>query len=73
MQPTSAPPNVEMCPKPSSCNQAPDVSLRSTAAIGYMPPERPFPVTMMSGAMPCLVIPQSSPVRIRPVCTSSAM
>ena len=43
------------------------------AAIGYTPPDKPLPVTRMSGSTPCLVMPHSSPVRIRPVCTSSAM
>ena len=73
MQPSSAPPKVEMWPKPSSSSQPAACSLTSTAAIGYMPPEMPLPVTRMSGAMPCLVMPHSSPVRISPVCTSSAM
>ena len=45
----------------------------SVAVIGYIPPDRPLPVTMMSGSMPCLVMPHISPVRISPVCTSSAM
>ena len=44
-----------------------------TAAIGYIPPDRPLPVTRMSGSIPCLVIAHISPVRISPVCTSSAM
>ena len=48
-------------------------SLARTALTGYMPPEMPFPVTRMSGLTPCLVMAHSSPVRMSPVCTSSAM
>ena len=72
MQPTSAPPNVDMCAKPSSVSHPAHRSLTSTAAIGYIPPESPLPVTRRSGAMSCLVMHHSSPVRIKPVCTSSA-
>ena len=43
------------------------------AVMGYIPPDSPLPVTMMSGSMPCLVIAHISPVRIKPVWTSSAM
>ena len=42
-------------------------------AIGYMPPVMPLPMTMMSGSIPAFAIAHISPVRIRPVCTSSAM
>ncbi len=73
MQPSSAPPNVDMCANPSSRSQPAAASLTRTALIGYMPPEMPLPVTRRSGAMPCLVMAHSSPVRISPVCTSSAM
>ena len=62
-----------MWPKPSSVSQPAACSLTSTAEMGYIPPESPFPVTRMSGVMPCLVIAHSSPVRISPVWTSSAM
>ena len=73
IQPASAPPNVDMWAKPSASIQAAARSVARTAAIGYMPPDRPLPVTSRSGATPCLVMPQSSPVRISPVWTSSAM
>ena len=74
MQPSSAPPKVEMWPKPSSFSQRRSLARdRRTHAIGYMPPVMPLPVTRMSGSMPCLVMPHISPVRISPVCTSSAM
>ncbi len=72
-QPSSAPPKLEMCANPSSVSQPAHCSLTSTAAMGYMPPDSPLPVTRMSGEKPCLVIPHISPVRISPVCTSSAM
>ena len=72
-QPSSAPPNVDMWAKPSSVSQPAAASVASTALTGYMPPEMPLPVTRMSGLTPCLVMAHSSPVRISPVCTSSAM
>ena len=73
MQPSSAPPPVEMWPKPSSLSQPRALLGRPRSAIGYMPPVMPLPITMMSGSIaePCQ--PHISPVRIRPVCTSSAM
>ncbi len=52
MQPSSAPPMVDMWPKPSVLSQ-PARSLSTTQqAIGYMPPEMPLPVTRMSGTTP---------------------
>ena len=62
-----------MWPKPSSFSQAEHSSETTTQAIGYMPPVMPLPMTMMSGSTPALVMPHISPVRISPVCTSSAM
>ena len=62
-----------MCANPSSVSQPALFSLTSTAAIGYIPPDSPLPVTRMSGSIPCLVTAHISPVRISPVCTSSAM
>ena len=38
-----------------------------------MPPVIPLPTIMMSGSIPALATPHISPVRISPVCTSSAM
>ena len=73
MQPSSAPPPVEMWPKPSSLSHAEHSSETTTQEIGYMPPVMPLPMTMMSGSMPALAMPHISPVRMRPVCTSSAM
>ena len=72
-QPSSAPPKLDMCANPSSLSHPAAASLTRTALIGYMPPEMPLPVTRMSGTTPCLLIAHSSPVRISPVCTSSAM
>ena len=66
-QPSSAPPMVEIWPKPSWCSQPPHFSEISTQAIGYIPPEMPLPVTMMSGSTPYFMQPHISPVRIRPV------
>ena len=72
-QPSSAPPKVEMWAKPSSSSHCAARSPSIAAVIGYMPPDSPLPATMMSGSMPCLVMAHISPVRISPVCTSSAM
>ena len=66
MQPSSAPPPVEMWPKPSSLSQAEHSSLTTTQAIGYMPPVMPLPTTMMSGSTPAFWMHHISPVRIRP-------
>src|SRR5215469_11387849 len=44
-QPSSAPPKLEMCANPSSVSQPAHWSLTRTAAIGYMPPDSPLPVT----------------------------
>ena len=73
MQPSSAPPPVEMWPNPSSFSHAEHSSETTAHAIGYMPPVIPLPTIMMSGSIPALATPHISPVRIRPVCTSSAM
>ena len=73
MQPSSEPPVVVMCPKPSSLSQAEHSSETTTHESGYMPPEMPLPMTMMSGSTPDFEMHHISPVRIRPVCTSSAM
>ena len=43
------PPDVEMWANPSSCSQPPADSFKRQAEIGYIPPERPFAVTIMSG------------------------
>jgi hypothetical protein len=62
-----------MWPKPSSFSHAEHSSLTTVQAIGYMPPVIPLPTIMMSGSIPALAIPHISPVRMRPVWTSSAM
>ena len=73
MQPSSAPPPVEMWPKPSSFSHARHSSDTTQQAIGYIPPVIPLPTIMMSGSIPDFAMPHISPVRISPVCTSSAM
>jgi len=63
---------VDMCAKPSSVSQPAVPSAASTTLTGYMLPEMPLPETRMSGLTPCLLIAYSSPVRISPVCITSA-
>ena len=49
---SSAPPVVDMWPKPSSFSQPASAARTMAQAIGYMPPEMPLPVTTMSGSRP---------------------
>ena len=52
MQPSSAPPAVDMWAKPSSLSHAPACGLVTQQEMGYMPPVIPLPMTMMSGSTP---------------------
>ena len=73
MQPSSAPPAVDMWAKPSCFSHCPARSLTTQHEMGYIPPVIPLPITMTSGVTPYFVMAHISPVRIRPVWTSSAM